>query len=72
MKSIFKRIFPEETDCLFEQKAIDDNEPTPKGWVDNIEDLNLPTNDNSIEKVIEAPQNVKVNENERSAKITVY
>ncbi|MCO8292663.1 hypothetical protein [Tetragenococcus halophilus] len=50
MKSIFKRIFPEEIDCLFEQKAIDDDEQTPEGWVDNIEDLDLPSGDNSDEK----------------------
>lgn len=43
MKSVFRLVSPEEEeDIWFEQKAIDDDEQTPEGWTDNLDDLNIP------------------------------
>lgn len=43
MKSVFRLVSPEEEeDISFEQKAIDDDEQTPEGWTDNLDNLNIP------------------------------
>lgn len=42
MKSVFRSVDLDEKDVLFEQKAIDDDEETPEGWTDNLDDLNMP------------------------------
>lgn len=42
MKSVFRSIDLDEKDVLFEQKAIDDDEETPEGWTDNLDNLNMP------------------------------
>lgn len=42
MKSVFRSVDLDEKDVLFEQKAIDDDEETPEGWTDNLDNLNMP------------------------------
>lgn len=42
MKSVFRSVDLDEKDVLFEQKAIDDDEETPEGWADNLDNLNMP------------------------------
>lgn len=47
MKSVFRSVDLDEKDVLFEQKAIDDDEETPEGWTDNLDNLNMPEDEST-------------------------
>lgn len=47
MKSVFRSVDLDEKDVLFEQKAIDDDEGTPEGWTDNLDNLNMPEDEST-------------------------